>query len=483
MEPTSTNPVNNETKLFQLVRNWYQLYPDSLFPLDAWERKLNTYALAGKEELEITIGANILSVNHPGMIPVLASINLGVDQKQIAKLINHHGCSLTDYDSIGYKRLKQTPETKLENNKFVDLTRSRFEHEFIGSILNLPEKLPELESYINSGWMGIDVPLILSEHSHLWPNTRIDDYFARLNVDRALVGERPQHTESVKFIAGYMDLSAMPDERIRSLLSRSGFLNKKAIHENGYADNIFLTAFKESDFHGEDNSKGKNAGAVIRAINTVTNANERDQIAFKLIKTLSDYHIVYENGLEGHAAAAEFLPQLDADVFGDVIDSTVLRLNLLEWPVEENFVTSPLHKVDQRCLMHSLATEIMSVAPEDMGRHHFKSIERFTKHWPEAHTAKDVDVDGFVMHLMKGLQCFLNAVRPVDSSLIDDLVKKHVGAFLKLASSVSTPNYERLNDLSSESKAIMAVNGYRINEFTGMSYQHKGQVLDDALGL
>lgn len=485
MESRLPNPVNNETKLFQLVRNWYQLYPDTLFPLDAWARKLDTYALTGKEELEIAVGANIHWVEHPGMIPVLASINLGVDQKQIAKLVKHHGCSVNDYDSHRYQRVAQTPETKQEHKKFIDLTRSKFQHEFIGAVLQVPENLPDVESYINSAWQGIEVQLISAEHAHLWPNTRMDDYFARLKVEKELPEERPQQTEAASFLYGVLELAGMTDDKILSLIHRSGFLNKSATNENGYKDDLFPTAFHEFDFHGHDNRKGANCAAVIRAINSVTDANERDLIASKLIKTLSEYSLLYEDqgGLEGHVSAAHFLPLLDNGVFGDVIDSTVLRLNLLEWPVEEKFVTSPLHEVDQSRLMCNLATEIMSIASEDFGRHHFKSLERFAKHWPAAHNATDVDVDGFVMHVMKGLECFLEAVRPVDSSEMDELTQRRVGRFLKLAATLGTPNYVKLNDLSSDSKRLMAVNGYKITEFTGMSNQHKGQVLDDALGL
>lgn len=475
MEPTSTNPVNNETKLFQLVRNWYQLYPDTLFPLDSWEKKLKTYDLTEKDELTVEAGKYMISFENPGLIPVLASINLGADRHHIANLIKHHACTVLDYDSLRHGTDFSRPYPVTE--KFKDLSRSRIENEFFGAMLHLPEKRQAIESYINSEGVDVSIPLMTCDHSPFWPNNRIDAFFSKL-VSGQATGLLPVQADPEAFLNGELSLAAMPDDEIRTLLHRGGFLNKWATNENGNRDQLFAKALEAAALES-----GLDGAAVIRAINGVTDETERGLIANKLIGSLANITGYRGTEVDGADTAALYLPLLDQNKFKDVIDSKVLRINLLEYPVEGKFKTSPFHEVDETSLFRELNDELMAIAPEDLRTHHFRSLSVFAKHWPRAHKAPDVDVNGLVIHMVQGLQRFLEAPCPVDKSKHDELANQRLGRFIKLAARLTPPDYERLNQMSSECKRIMCLNGYKIAEFSGMSNQDKGRVLDDALGL
>lgn len=466
--------VNKETKLFQLVRNWYQLYPGTVFALESWAKKLDAYGLREKEELTVEVGKYMISFENPGLIPVLASINLGADRQHIAKLIQHHTCTVADYDSLrhGEDFSRPYPETA----KLKDLSRSRIENEFFGAMLHLPEKRQAIESYINSEGVDVSIPLITSDHSPFWPNTRIDDFFSKLLSGQA-TGVQPVETDLDEFFDDAINLASLTDEEIRTLIHRAGFLNKWAINENGYLDQLFPKVFE-----GIVTESTPNDAAVIRAINSVTDETERQLIANKLISSLSNI-IDKGNSADGADIVAMCFPLLNAKTFPDVVQSIVLRINLLEYPVEGKFKTSPFHEVDESRLFRKLSDELMAIAPEDMRTHHFRSLSVFAKHWPRAHKAQDVDVNGLVIHMVKGLQRFLEAPCPVDKTKHDDLANKRVGRFIKLAARLVEPDYERLNRMNSECKRIMCLNGYKIAEFSGMSNQDKGRVLDDALGL
>jgi hypothetical protein len=475
LESKPQSDVNNETRLFHLVRNWYQLYPGTLFPLESWAKKLETYGLSNKEELTIYVGEYTISFENPGMIPLLASISLGADKQNLSNLIQHHTCTLVDYDSIGHGIDLSFPDPEAE--KYKALTRSRIENQFFGAMLLLPEKKQDVESYINSEGVDVSIPLMTFDHLPFWPSSRIDEFFSRLSSGQE-TGLQPIQADPDAFLNGELNLAALPDDEIRTLIHRGGFLNKWAIIENGYKDQLFYRALDGSSLrNGPDND------AVIRAINSVTDETERRLIASKLISSLSNITSNVSLEVDGATLAAAYFPQLDQTKFKDVIDSKVLLINLLEYPVAEHFKNSPYHEVDEASLFKGLSDELMSIAPEDLRTHHFRSLSIFAKHWPNAHKATDVDINGLVVHMVKGLQCFLEAPRPVDRSKHDELASNRVGRFIKLAARLTPPDYERLNQMSSECKRIMCLNGYKIAEFSGMSNQDKGRVLDDALGL
>jgi hypothetical protein len=480
LETQPQNDINNETRLFNLVRNWYQLYPGTVFPLDSWAKKLDAYGLSEKDDLEgdfeVNVGRYKITFDNPGMIPVLASINLGADRQHIAKLLQHHACTVIDFDSMRHGEDFSRRHND-DSGKLKDLSRLRIEIEFFGAMLKVPEQRQVIESYINSAGTDISMPMMMSDHPPFWPNSRIDAFFSNF-MSGQVTGDLPVEACPSEFLSGDLYLAALPDDEIRTLLHRGGFLNKWAINENGYRDRLFAKALEGAALgNGSDNA------AVIRAINSVTDETERGLIAKKLIGALANITDYSGSAVDGADKAALYLPLLDQNTFKDVIDSKVLRINLLEYPVVGQFKTSPFHEMDETRLFRDLSDELMAIAPEDLRTHHFRSLSIFAKHWPKAHKATDVDINGLVVHMVKGLQCFLEAPCPVDKSKHDELASTRVGRFIKLAARLTPPDYERLNQMSSECKRIMCLNGYKIAEFSGMSYQDKGQVLDDALGL
>lgn len=473
MDLQPINDLNAETKLYQLVQNWFQLHPGTLIPLDAWNRKLEAYGLAGKDEFNVQTSRHKLTIENAGMIPMLAAISLSADVDFLAKLVTHHNCSIVDYDGLGVGQITPGPNFREPGPKISVMSRARIQNQFIRAILKVPERADEMRSYIESGMNHVAIPVILSEQSHLWPNSRIDDYLAQFRAGAENQGPIPQQMLISELMEADIDLVNTPDAEILTMLHRGGILNDDARSEHGCSEFFFEKLFDKVMTEWK-----RSQGAVIRAINNAT-GDDRSAIAQKLICAMSN---ISKFDSERWAAARDFYTKLDEKTYQDVFASTVLKVNILGMPVPEDMAFACL-KVDEKEVFSDLSKELMSIKPESFRAYHFKSLGSVINHWTVANIVKDVDINGLVKHVMNAHQCFMTYPTRDRIGGIDMLVNHDCEQFLKIASTLATPDYDRLNELNSESKRIMVKNGYKIKYFKGMTYQDKGRVLSDDLGL
>ena len=475
--PLDLKPANDltpETKLYHLVQNWLKLHPGTLIPLDAWRRKLEAYGLTGKTEFEIQTTNHVLSVENPGMIPVLAAISLGDDLDYLSRVVSHHSCSFYDSDSFGVGQFNEGPSLGESGAGIAIMSRQRVERLFIGAILKNSEQLEVMKSYIDVPGNTISIPVVLSDQVELWPETLINNTSsrARAGVDENLPLAQPMQLDEL--MGSDLDLTSFPDSKILSMLRRGGIFI-----DDARVDHQCPVFFFEKLFDLEKPEWKINQEAVTRAINSAT-GDDRAAIGRKLKAIMLNAHSADSPRL---AAALSIYRTIDRNAYAEVFDSAVLKVNNLRHATSMGIDASGQPSIDPARILTELFKEIMGVKPEDFRAFHFNSLGSLATHWEDAHGAKDVDINILVKHVMAGLKSFLAYPSRDRNENLDEQVNEDCSQFLKMALKLATPSYPTLNELDSESKLFMVRSGYKIKYFKGMTHQDKGRVLSDDLGL
>ena len=466
--------INPATKLFQLMQSWYTTHPKTLIPDDAWNRKLVAYGLDNKSTFRFTADKYEITVERSGMIAVIAYMSITDDLEFLQKLMEQHHIDTSDYDllSVGKVDEKDTiGYTKLSNKR---LSRSYIQSQLIGAILLTESGVKSVDDYLQreDGYIGLSV--ICSPQESLWPNTKIDEFYRDFNLHRNPNENIPMPLHARDLTEWHVKACDIPSPGLLDIMFRGGCFNINTRidygSQNGFLEDVFNFTFPELSHN------------VIKSFNEVLDDTKKTIISEKIIASLS---LMSSGSQEGHVVAELMCSNLDGNIYPDVIGSLVLKLNMLEWPVEEKHITSPYHRVNQETLFSDLATEIMGIDPVNFRAYHFKALERFAKNWPAAHNNSDVDVHELVNHVMCGLDRYL--CDPIITSrgkdfILDSAITRTV-KFLKLAATISEPDYEKLNELPSAAKRVLCMNGYNIKKFTGMTHKDKGKVLCDELGM
>lgn len=472
-----TAVIESASKIFNLVRNWFQLHPGALISNDAWNKKLSAYNLKPRGDLVLNAGRHQVSFTNAAMIQVLASISLGESTERIAQLLNHLGCGISEIKDGAITTFGMEEGVDEDPLKFKPLTRFRVVKECVQAFHLLPDHAGSLKSLAE--WENtnpdLTIALLSVDNPDLWHATRIEEYFSAFHegdtshLDKT--DEMPMECFQLGLSSGY----EYSDDQIREQLRRAGLLSVEANYENGFYEAFFFKALKEAAC---DNAE---AIAIVGAINSTTDDHEKRVFADKIIRSFSK-HVV--NDEYGSSQVADMLSHMDSEKYVEAVDSKLLRVIMLEGPAEyEEMAYSPFYTIKEDSLFTDLADEIMRIPVTEFGMHHFTGLSNFASRWPKAHVNPPTNVNHLLHHVMKALEVFLTRRLAGAIPALHDSASSKVAAFVKLASRVSQPDYQLLNQLSSGSKALMATSGYDIRKFNSMTLKDKGQVLTVELGM
>jgi hypothetical protein len=469
-ESTIPEELNTETLLFRQVRDWLELHPGSLIEKDILEQKMSAHGVLQQDSLYICVGKFQVRITNPDILPALAAISLGQSTSRIADLLNHHGCTI---DAISGGNLQSTIFWKQpdEASCYKPLTALRIAQELVHAFHLIPSQAPRMKSladpastnnYLMMALLNVDDP-------RLWPVTGIEEYFSALRAGKVNLPEPPSEMPISVFDLGLDSGYQHTDEQVRELMKRAGLLSVDACQENAMKNLFYRSVLK--------NPTNANTLAIIRAINTVQDEGERKIFAQKLIRSNQVVRSVQD-----HKDIAEWFSKIDADVYPDVVHSRLIRINLLESAAKQD-LNPPFLALNKNRLFRELADEILDISPSDFGFHHFRCMSQFVTNWPESLVRPPENVNTLVYQVMQGLEHFLAKRLAGSQEVLRESAKRRTATFLYAVSKVAEPDYKILNQLNSESKALMAMNGYKIQKFSGMTLLAKGRVLTDDLGL
>lgn len=460
---------NPETRLFNLVRNWFHKNPGALIPHEAWYAKLLAYGLIGKPEYHITHRSHLITVKGESMIQALASVSLGEGTNRLAAILTHLNVDVLSIKDSSMKSTWASLDAPGDDNR-LELPRFRIARELMLAFDQIPaqaERLKLLCEYENTN-PDLTMGLLFLERPDLWHLTRVEEclkaYQDGTSTHSLVTWEMPNGVFQLGLQWGYQ----YQDSQIIELLRRAGVLVKEACVENCFSPMFYRGLLESAAI-----SRNPDAIAIVGAMNSVRDEGVRRTVADKIIRAFS-----LPSNRKGHGADTDqqCLALIDPASYPCVPASKVALINTVIGPSED---FSP----DEGTLLGDLSNEILAVPPTEFGTHHFTCLAKFSLNWSNAHTGSNVDVNRLVRHVLESLEQFLDKKFHGSAAELHTHATKQTAAFLAVSLKLAKPDYSLLNELGSHSQGMLALAGYDIRQFTKMSNRDKGRVLSDELGL
>jgi hypothetical protein len=412
---------------------------------------------------------------RPHLIPLLAAIQAGFDTEFLAQVIEHHCISNEQIDQFGYKNHDSTPVFKGKSGQklhLLDITIATLkarEH------LN---RLPVID--------GTD-PYLLMAAMHLeskdtWPVTIIEN--------KAALKKNNEYAGYTRYGGFFTDRhisrkDQLPDGCPHEFLLRSGMLSK-------------VTYLKEIKLHGlwEELCMKATYGAddgiprfVLNSCKDMT-GEEKTIIRYALTSmhpaSLSKSY--QDNSFDIYKTLHETLRESD---LADVLDSTVLKINLYmrRDARASTFRTVPAQEApylngvvtDIDTLVSRVSQEILARPVDQLGFAHLEVFSTLVKMSAGPQIMYGFEPEALILHLDAGIASMLGN-RAETNQQIEEMC-----AGISSAYHLLSPNHEwdmaRLVQCSSLGQKILTQVGVPIRNFPNMSKKHRGDVLEDLMGL
>lgn len=411
----------------------------------------------------------------PHLIPLLAAIQAGFDTEFLAKVIEHHHLSDEQIDRFGYKNHDSTPVFKGRSGEKLHLVDI--------SIATLKarahlKRLPIID--------GTD-PYLLIASMHLdnkdtWPVTIIEN--------KAVLKKNNEYAGYTRYGGFISDRHISRRDQLplgcpHEFLLRSGMLSK-------------VTYLKEIKLHGlweelcMKASNGQEECLASFILNSCKNMIDEEKTIIRY--ALTSMHSAalsrsyQDSSFEIYKTLHETLRESD---LADVLDSTVLKINLYmrRDARASTFRTAPTQEAqylkgvvtDIDTLVSRVSQEILARPVDQLGFAHMDVFSTLVKMNAGPQIMYGFEPEALILHLDGGIASMLGN-RVETNKQIEEMCAG-IGSAYHLLS----PNHEwdmaRLVQCSSLGQKILTQAGIPIRNFPNMSRKHRGDVLEDQMGL
>jgi hypothetical protein len=461
--------------LFDIARKRMTNTPGELIDLGYWKNKVSIHSFSDNSKFSFRFGAYEVSRAHHPLVPAFAAMSMGMTGKALAAVLHHHGATFDHVTDLQYEQSDivhtpcyvETPEDAARHIGWMydTLIGAFCEHHDLANLLK-----PESDYLFLDP--SLELALLKTPLERLWPLTGLQKY-----IEERSAGSSPEYFRFCSvpaFFSGPQILDQAPDEKILTWLHKAGALLLVAEAEYDLEPKFFVRLFQQ-----DLENPTRNVQAIIRALNSIEDTDLLIQLNALIIQSLSNREWLSSFD-EGRRATICATSKMDPVKFLTLRESTVLRLNIL--PPRANLTAEP---DKDETYLQGLYDELSAIAPHDFRAHHFKSLGKLAKHYGPQVVGEAMDLNGFLGHVVAGFIHQQSMALPGESEPAYDFQKarENMEAFVRHLSKAMTPDYSRLKDLPSESKAFLAANGFDIKKLPGMSRKNRGQVLSDALGL
>jgi hypothetical protein len=490
-----TENSESVTWLLRFAVEWYLDHPGQQIPHEVWSAEVE----AANDRIElwnIYFRTQVITNVQPRIIPALAAICTGASEASLLAVIKHHGIQCIDLENCDFSWDDYEGESSWPGvDGLLSLDSWRVTKSIVDAMClddQLAEKLAEhLEDYQDHD--EFDIASLLTNRSNLWPSTKLNEYLSRIPSDSFDEGEIiPPIIGAATFKDVNVNFDTFSDDQILTMLDHSGNLTPGVVSENGFLKwqvyMFFSYLFNEAH-------ESANYRRMIEAMNRIEDPARLAVITDRLLEAVADYD--NDQPGKGEELLRKMRELLDANRFRRVLDSMVLRLNLL--PVSSLLQNHQTHGdssnaselseffPDKDQALVKLHEELKELAPTAFRKPHFKAIGTLVEEWPFLQDMAGIDLHQLLMKTLEGLEAYRISVHLDRWNMrTDEFVlnaAKEVGKLSQMVSKLDIVDYARFSGLSSQSKALLAGNGFDIKKFTGISNQDKGTLLSDVLGL
>jgi hypothetical protein len=464
--------LNDGISLLKLAKLWYEANGPKL--MDRRSESLSVFFETEKFDGPVMEDCAEMDNLTPSLIPLLAAVQAGFGTHFIAQVISHHNIDQAQLERVCYKSAntgcmyRNTSGEKLE---LVDVYIAAIKAQELLGRLPIPDFTDPL--LVTAGM-----------HSHspdAWPATIVEKKAALQKS-----GRDPGYTKYTRFFSERMisRFDQLPNSSPDDFIQRSGMLSKVTYRKEIKLFNLWEELLIKAGTNPQDN-----LGLLVLQACKEASADVKVVIRNALIN-------MHPHGLHNlfRNAPLTLYKTLQETVVGtdlsDVLDNLVLKINLSVpyAPHASNFNAILVPKSDFKDVLNNTDTLLQRACSEILGRDedqvgfaHLAVFNTLQGMSLGPQSISGLDREAVILHLDRAMLSMVG---------MDDKPNRHREEMYKgfqTAFSLLGQDYQwdvhRLAGASSLGQKLLAQAGVNIRHFPNMSRKHRGEVLEDQLGL
>lgn len=484
---TTTNK-QDATSAFLFAREWHQANLNEQIPEEIWVEQIR--GLSDETDWQISAGDTRLIAEGLGFIPILAAVSTGKKGLSLLHVCRHHNVQPYFLKSIhidvdGGKNVGAALDAGFE----VPLSAWNICNEIVQAIslselsaIGFERTIPHLTSRPD-----LAQAFLHSKQSIIWPLTPLRRIRDNPRDQRPTCGTCPIST----FSKSGVDLREYSDVRILELLDRSGNLLEGMTAENGLHQTFFFNLFTEIDKGGE-----KNLERLVQAINSIEDSDQTRKVADIITAQLSSHSLPW-GSTKGIAMYRALDTYLDPVKYEKVFNSVLIRVcatslkNVIDImgisPGEVDYTRYEDILQNSKELMSKLVQELSPLSPSDYRGSHFYAFSRLASDEYDSPSLNGMDLNALVLRTLQALEAYKDAthfdVLGNETAEMKNEATRNVSKFVEFLSTRMEIDYARFNDVSAESRMLLASSGFEIKNIPNLTRHERGLMLSDQLGL
>lgn len=481
--------LNDVTWLYDFALDWYSKNPGEQISLYDWQNKVEQ-ANELSDPWVIYVGLNYIKPVSHNIIPALAAIEHGVDRETLLAIIKHH--EVTTYHISQTVCAPIYDDYDAKNDESLSWIVSQ---ELVNAIMLDKETGDNFVSEYTKYGVSYDMEMawLQCNHAPFWPDTVISHHLQKIANGDLIKYKIPSLLSAYALEDCSVHLEEFSNDLILLMLKRSGNLRLGLTTENGFAVNN-MNAFFRTLLTIEP-KRNQNINKVLEAINTLQNKEMISLITAKITESLSERNAKLDVGTELFEAMNKLL---NNDLYGSISKDLVLNLKLLakvdmnaspETSMEGFFGNHLVANLGHApgLALEQLLSEFKALMPEGFRRPHFEAIGILLSNCGEVDESTRTTCKHLLFVALDALDVY--RVTPhyqtpnATSDVHVDAAKNGLEPLIRLVASSNDINYSNFNKYSSDSKALLASNGFDIKKLSGISRRDRGQMLCDGIGL
>jgi hypothetical protein len=493
------NNVQDVTWLLDFSKQWLGDHPGEQIPLDLWSKQFEKVKY-GSDSFVIYDYEYSVTPGSLNLIPALAAITLGMKSNEIVKALKHHNVlcnhiSQTTYDLVYESESKSPPELEA-----LALSSWNVNKNLIDAIMKDKDMSHSFsEEYRKYGInYEMEIAWLLCDHAPFWPDTFIRQHLEE--VSKGAIYEQRElfdATSSYAFSNTSFNFNDISDEKILTILERSGNLTYGLTSENGFYNThaFFRDLLMIMD---DPDSKNYNVEKVFEAINGVEIGDASTKIKDRIIESICQRNHHIENGANLFKCMNKVL---DRTRYGSISKDLVLNLNILNISsisknksidifegnsFEGNSLAASIG-ISSEAVAQQLYLDLKNIKTDEFRRPHFDAVDKLLRYSEIKSESIERTCIDLLLICLKGLDVYRETPRyPGEDTSRDmhlEIACKDLQGLIAYSAKAKCLDYKAFGQFSSESKALLASNGFDIRRLPGMTSKHRGQVLSDQLGL
>ena len=472
--------------LLNAIESWYDIngstcqIPDSDYKSEDLAKAF-AEAFNGSSNHTVSYGGGEMHEVSGKVLPLLAGIKLGFSLSTLKDIILHHDIGVSDIDNIDFadELLGGDPVIKHRNGSFcsiIDFVTTSYQAMSLASSRHFDM------SHASDTKSITQLGLMHTEHEDFWPSHHIKIRAQTVQevAPSSLKNNWVSQHDFAHIITRLNDESSFPNASPMDFLIRIGML----LPETAKRSTAHYSFWEET---AEQSMSGNTACTkLLEYCANHPNPDVQKRVNQALL-SLGGYEFMDDAG----AMYNHFKSIFNNDTYRDTFSKIVPRINLVPYDPGEFLAYFPEDREYCNFLNHKetilsvVAKEILEQPVEELGYNQLYVFAKLKCLEIPAQRIEGFNPEALINHIVDGIGAY-SSKKPLincHKQRMDLEVKTSLAELISLVQLNHKIDYKAFEHRTSSEKALLITSGFLREEMTGLTYQDKGYIFTQELGV